>query len=116
MLWLRVPLLPSDRVLRQRRPPGQHSGGLREQVRTYLYFNFILDDIRNVHLFVVKSREFRQQTRHKEDESLFQLGLHDAGKLTHGIWRTFDKVRLGIYEAFKYILKVLMSDITCTFS
>ena len=59
---------------------------------TYLFY-FILNDICNFHLFIVKARELRQQIRHKEDESLFQLGLQDAGELTHGIWRTFDKVQ-----------------------
>ena len=37
-------------------------------------------------------RELRRRIRHEEDESLFQLGLHDAGRLTHGIGRAFDKV------------------------
>ena len=91
MLRLRVPLLPSDGVLRQRRPPSQQSGGLREQVFIIYLFHVELHTC-NFHLFIVKARELRQQIRHKEDESLFQLGLHAAGKLTHGIRKTFDKV------------------------
>ena len=31
VLWVRVSLLPRDGVFRERRPPGQQPGGLREQ-------------------------------------------------------------------------------------
>ena len=58
----------------------------------------------------MKARELRQQIRHKEDESLFQLGLQDAGELTHGIWRTFDKenlVKLSQLPTYDFYFQIL---------
>ena len=49
-----------------------------------------------------ESRDLRRRIRHHEDENLFQLGLHDAGRLAHGIKNTFDQVaahRLPLYQS-----------------